>query len=252
MSFNSAVYLEKKLVDTTMFWDCDNDKFIMPEVSNGQPQLHSERSMPRDKHWSPYTYNNQLYMLYSIDPLRIMFCDRKAKCRFVQNNADNKYKFDDLRDSLRGGTPTINYAKNYYITIAHSTQFKKGTYYKRYYGINLVVLRINSESDHQIVYLSAPIQFHKKLMNSIPLVRYKFIDDPFVFPVSLVNESLDSLVIGGHINDHSSYLLRLTGIKSLMNKVMSQQISMKGPVNMLLQNLTRQFASQVSGYEFMT
>lgn len=252
ISFNSAVHISKHMVDTTMFWDFANDKFVMPLISHGQPQLQSKTSMPRDKHWSPFTHNDKFYLIYSIDPLRILYCNKSSQCRFVQNNADKHYKFDNFRDSLRGGTPTIHYSDNYYIMVAHSTLYKRNKHYTRYYSVNLVVLRINSESDHQVIYLSAPIRFHPKLMNSIPIVRHKYIDNPFLFPVSLLLESRDSVVIGGHINDHSSYLLRFTGLRELMSRIMSRKVSSTGPPNTLLHNLTRQFASDISGYEFMS
>lgn len=255
ISFNSAVYVNKKLVDTTMLWNLDTGRFIMPELTDGQPQLTStEKILPRDKHWSPYTHNGQLYMVYSLDPLRIISCDESAKCHFTQNEAGEKYKFHDLRDSLRGGTPTLHYKDEYYITLSHSTFFKKNTFYKRYYAVNLVVLKMTGKDDHRVVYLSENIKLHPDIMNSVPMVRYEYIEDPFLFPVSLLLEDSDSIIIGGHINDHSSYLFRVKGVKNLMDKIIgnSHKLRSKGPKPYLLQNLTRQFAMDETGYTFMS
>ena len=252
LSFNTAVYVDNKEVDTTMFWDWDNDKFVMPQITDGHPQLNTKKSMPRDKHWSPYTYNNTVQMIYSFDPLRIIKCDNSSSCRFTQNAAPADYKFTDLRDCLRGGTPTVHYKHDYYITVTHVTLFKPA--WKRVYTINLAVLKADGDSNHKIIYLSEPIQFDKEVMSKPPKVRPEWIADDFFFPVSMLLENDDSVILGGHINDHSSYLFRIRGVKSLMNEVIhrANELEQIGPRPGLLHQLARHYTIKQTGYTFQS
>lgn len=250
LSFNTALWVDKRQVDTTMFWDWNQDKFVMPKITDGQPQFNTKLIMPRDKHWSPYTYNNDVYMVYSFDPLRIIKCDNSSTCVFTQNAAPADYKFTDTRDCLRGGTPTLHYKQDYYITITHATLFKEA--WKRVYTINFAVLRANGDANHQIVYLSEPINFNEDIMSKPPMVRPEWINDNFFFPVSLLLEGDDSVIVGGHINDHSSYLFRIRGVKSLMNEVMlrANDIKQAGPKPGVLHELAKQYTIKQTGYTF--
>jgi len=253
LSFNSGIKINGSLFDTTFFWDYDEEQVVMPKIREGQPTLQtSHASVPRDKHWSPYTYKDQLYFIYSLDPLRILLCDRDSKCYFTRKEGGDNYEFHQVADSLRGGTPTVHYKDEFYITIAHSTMFRKDDW-KRVYTINLAVLKITNDN-HRIVFLSSPILFNETFMSSIPMVRHRYIRDDFVFPVSLLVEDADNIIIGGHVNDHSSYLFRVTGIQSLMDDVMvgSKKLSDVGPQPGKLHNLTKEFSSQLFGYTFYT
>lgn len=253
LSFHNTVFVSQKKMDTTMFWDFEEDQLVMPVLTDDQPQSSPRRFIPRDKHWSPFTWRNHLHMVYSLDPFRTLKCDARANCKFSQNTATSSYRFDDLNNCLRGGTPTVLYDKDFYISMAHTTLFRHQPEWKRYYTANLLVLRA-SESGHQVVYLSEPIEVHPMLLNSIPIVRKEFIIDPFLFPVTLLVETNDSIVVGGHINDHSSYLFRLTGLRKFMEKVMarSRQLGTSGPADGFLNNLSREFAGRKSGYRFKT
>ena len=238
-------------MDTTLFWDWDADKFVLPKIASGQPQIKRRVSMPRDKHWSPYEFNSKNYMVYSFDPLRIISCNETARCKFTQNAAPPNYQFNDLLDNVRGGTPTLQYKDNFYITITHTTLFRPK--FKRYYTFNLLVLKVEPNSKHKVVYFSEPINIHKELMTKTPMVRTTWIDDPFLFPVSLLLEDEDNIIIGGHMNDHSAYLFRVKGIKSLMNKIFAQSALLQddGPGNGVLHHLSRAFAVKQSGYTFV-
>jgi len=41
----------------------------------------------------------------------------------------------------------------------------------------------------------------------------------FIFPVGLIVETDDWLALGVHVNDHSSVILRLKGLKSVMDRI---------------------------------
>lgn len=250
LSFNAAVYFNKREVDTTMFWDWEEDRFVMPRISDGHPQLDRKVRIPRDKHWSPYTYENNSYMVYSFDPLRIIKCDNTSTCVFTQNTAPADYTFSDDRDCLRGGTPSVHYKHNYYISITHVTLFKPD--YKRVYTINLAVLRADGETNHQVVYLSEPIEFNEEVMSQPRMIRPEWIEDNFFFPVSIILEDDDNVVVGGHINDHSAYLFRIKGIKSIMDSVITRSKDLKpnGPKFGVLHQLARDYTVRKTGYTF--
>lgn len=252
LSFNAAMYWGKKEVDTTLMWDWEGDKFVMPHITDGNPQLNSKLAMPRDKHWSPFTLNDTSYMVYSFDPLRIIKCNSTSDCKFHQNAAPSDYVFQDNFDCLRGGTPTVHYKQDLYITVTHVTLFKPD--WKRVYTINLAVLKANTDREHQIIYLSEPININEDLMSKAPIIRTEWIEDNFFFPVSLLLEDEDNIIIGGHINDHSAHLFRVKGIKNIMDNVINQSASLNpaGSKNGVLHNLAREYVVSRTGYTFKT
>ena len=50
-------------------------------------------------------------------------------------------------------------------------------------------------------------------------VCFRYIQDNFFFPSSLLLETRDRAIIGGHVNDHVSVLLRLDGLEAIMRSV---------------------------------
>lgn len=256
ISFNTGVYLKSgKALDGTFMWDFLRHKTIMPEIQGGSPIMKTvaKDRMPRDKHWTPYTDGKQLKMVYNLDPLRVLTCTNNFSCYFSHFDGSDNYQFVQNKDSLRGGTPWILYKYPYYYSIGHTTLFKNPSY-DRIYTINLIVYKAHPTP--RVVYLSGPIQIHDKPMNEVPIVRYNYIRDPFFFPVSVIAEEEDSLVIGGHINDYSSVLLRLRGVKQLLSDVVNddkrQSPEMKGPPLGTLHNSTRAFASKLTGNTFFS
>lgn len=161
------------------------------------------------------------------------------------------YEFQQYKDTLRGGTPWLLHKYPYYISIGHSTLFKmEGD--DRVYTINLIVYK--ADPIPRVVYLSSPIDIHKKPMQETPIVRKSYIQDPFFFPVSLLREDEDTIAIGGHINDYSSVLLRVRGIKRVLEDVLeadqTQADTMKGPAMGTLHETSKRFATEYTGFEF--
>ena len=254
ISFNTGVYLkDSKPFDGTFFWDYLRHKTIIPSIEGGSPIRKTVKAgkMPRDKHWTPYTDKEKLKMVYNLDPLRVLSCTQNFSCKFVHFDGPQDYQFIQNRDSLRGGTPWILYRYPYYYSIGHTTLFINPSY-DRIYTINIIVYKASPVP--RVVYLSGPIQIHEKPMNDVPIVRYNYIKDPFFFPVSLIEEDEDSIVIGGHINDYSSVLLRVRGVKSLLAQVVKddqlQPQNMTGPPLGTLHSSTKGFATKVTKREF--
>lgn len=171
---------------------------------------------------------------------------------------EETYTFKDARDGLRGGTPFVLYRYPYYISIAHGTYFRRCPEKtsrcngRRYYSTHLILMTI--EPDFKILYVSGNIPF-PEVSFQVPLVRYRFIENSFFFPVGLILENVDSLVVGGHINDHSSVLYRISNISSAISSAIEASqadINKPGPVPGILQNYTRMMAVKSSGFSLQS
>ncbi|XP_067948300.1 uncharacterized protein [Watersipora subatra] len=254
VSFNTGVYLKNgKALDGTFVWDYLRHKTIMPSIKGGSPIMKTVEPdrMPRDKHWTPYMERGQLHMVYNLDPLRVLSCTKNFSCYFSHFEGPKGYRFVQGKDSLRGGTPWILYKYPYYYSIGHTTLFKNPSN-DRIYTINIIIYRAHPVP--RVVYVSGPLQINETPMNDVPIVRYNYIKDPFFFPVSIIQEDGDSLVIGGHINDYSSVLIRVRGIKRLMSEVIGHDeekpVNMRGPPLGTLHRSTKEFASKLTKNQF--
>ncbi|CAH1791579.1 unnamed protein product [Owenia fusiformis] len=250
MTFNTGyVSSLNKMRDFSFIWDMESNVLIRPRIKGPKPQ-----SQTRDKHWIPFIKNNKLYFVHGFDPLRILKCQLGADacdCHFVMLRGNLSAIFSNVKTPLRGGTPMEKYKGSYYISIMHATLFKKATGL-RFYTFNLVVFCTTPKP--RIVYVSGPIEVNPDLLKRYPIVRHWYIEEPFVFPVGLLLEGKDSVIIGGHINDHSSVLLRLTGLQAIMKTVISiDQENFKpkrGPPDFTVQAYVKDAATKYSGIQF--
>ena len=107
---------------------------------------------------------------------------------------------------------------------------------------------------YRIVYVSNPLTVHPDLINSYPIVRRQVIKDGYFYPTTLLLESEDSFVVGGHINDHSSVLLRFTGLRELMTQVMTpdrRRHVTRGPRAGVIQKHVHDTVENVTGLQFV-
>ena len=94
------------------------------------------------------------------------------------------------------------YKYPYYISVAHGTYFRdcpekeSRCNGRRYYTTYLILMTI--EPQFKILYVSGNIPFPEVTFN-VPLVRYRFIESSFFFPVGLIleNEISEDIVILG-------------------------------------------------------
>lgn len=249
ITFNAAMaFGYDKLLDFTIMWDMDDNAPIIPKIKGGSPMINATEKgdMPRDKHWMACIRNNQLYFVHNFDPLRVLKCTVKGYCEFIPMHYQDNFVFKDIVSHLRGGTPFEQYEDDYYISIAHSTMFKVSNNH-RFYTAHLVVMNMNP---YRVVFVSDDLQVHPQIYKEAPMVRPAWIEDGFIFPVSLIIEDTDSIVIGVHVNDFSSVLLRLRGVGKLLRKVIDldkKQKPISGPpvgyihkhVHESMQNITR-------------
>ena len=197
-------------------WDHQEERHFIPGF---QKKMLLKKETIFEKNWIPLVVNNELYVIRHLDPLQIMKCRMYENCKFVKNNTDAlNFEMDDLNNPLRGGTTFELYKYPYYIGIGHTTYFNGPK--KRFYKPHLMVLCVNP---FQIVYVSDPLQIHPDLYKPyLGPQLWKVIQGNFIFPLGLMAETDDSLVIGVHINDRASMLLRLEGIKPILDSVIEK------------------------------
>lgn len=221
-SFNAAMAFKQQwYMDFTVLWDMETNMPIIPKIRGGSPMVAaaSKDEMPRDKHWMSLIDRGQLYFVHNLDPLRVMRCSLDGACEFIHDETKRDgLNFADHVSHLRGGTPFELYEYPYYVGIAHSTMYKSSNH-RRFYTAHMVVIRVNP---YRIVYVSNDIRIHPQIYETTPMVRARYIEDGFIFPVGLILENRDSLAIGVHVNDHSSVVIRVRGLTPLMDKVMDQ------------------------------
>ena len=219
ISFNAAMSIaQKQSVDFTTLWDYQQNIPIFPHIKGGSPMLNSsdKDGVLRDKHWMALIQNDELYFVHNLDPLRILKCNLVGYCEFIHTETNSEgFVFDHHKSHLRGGTPFELYEYPYYISVAHSTMYKQVNHH-RYYASHIVVLCVKP---YRVVYVGDALQIHPDIYKDAPIVRTRWIDDGFIFPVGLLLETEDWMTIGVHVNDFSSVLIRFKGIKRLMTSV---------------------------------
>ena len=124
---------------------------------------------------------------------------------------------------LRGGTPFELYEYPYYISVAHSTLYKERTH-RVFYSAHIVVICVEP---YRVVYVSNRLEPHPQIFLDIPVIKTHTIDEGYFYPTSLLLEDSDTVVIGGHVSDHHSVLLRMRGVETLMRKVIEQDRNTK-------------------------
>lgn len=217
VSFNTAVHFGKnELIDFTFFFDYEKSLPIIPQIFGDTPMkaITPKGEVPRDKHWMPFVKNNQLYFVHCLDPLRVMKCRIPSGfCEFIyKQDTKQAFTFHRHTSPLRGGTPLELYEYPYYVGIVHSTLYKLRNH-KRYYSSHVLLFDVEK---YRIAYLSDRIYVDKDVLDRVKMVR-PYMEDSFIFPVSLILESKDSWIIGAHINDRDSVLLRMRGMKSVID-----------------------------------
>jgi hypothetical protein len=228
ITFNAAMaYGVQKHMDYTVIWDYEQGIPIIPKIEGGSPMFNAtpKDDMPRDKHWMALIQHDELYFVHNLDPLRVMHCTLQGYCKFIHNELDKKngFIFEDHISHLRGGTPFELYEWPYYISVAHATMYKKSNNH-RYYTTHLVVLCVRP---YRIVFVSNDIKIHPLVYETIPIVRWKYIDDGFIFPVGLLIEDKDTMTLGVHVSDYSSVLIRVKGLQRLMTQAIAKDLKDK-------------------------
>ncbi len=183
-----------------------NNKIPMNITINGSKERGSQ------KNWMAITLNNNLLFVYSLDPLILIKCTLDGSCfNIMENNFMVNIRTDKF--VLRGGSPFQMYNKEYYVGVAHS-MMKIG--HKWRYESHIVVIHVNP---FRFVYLSSPLLFSNLIFKHMLILPKA--ETHIFYPVGLLVESDDSIVITGHINDKECIILRLRGMQKLMNQLIN-------------------------------
>ena len=196
-----------------IIWDFQTNT---PHVPSFEKDIIWNGKKTFEKNWCPLVINNTLYIVRNLDPLHILKCDNLDHCMFYRNDTDPlTFKMDDGKSPLRGGTGFVEYQYPYYIAIAHTTNFRKRS---RFYRAHMLLLCV--EPDFRVVYIGDAIQIHSKVYPIFSGPKFwSAVEDNFTFPVGLVLESKDSLLLGAHVNDQGSGLFRIRGFQQLLQEV---------------------------------
>lgn len=250
-TFNAAMsHKYDSFFDDTVMWDLEKNLPVLPKIQGGSPMLNTTSAIHRDKHWMPFEDHGKLYFVYNLDPFRILHCTVRGECQFHYQEMDqNGFIFDNSFSHLRGGTPFQLWRWPYYIGVAHTTLHKERTYH-RMYTAHIVVLCVQP---YKIVYVSNDLKIHPTLYLKAPMVRPQYIDDGFIFPVSLILESKDAAALGVHINDFSSVVLRIRGLRAVMESVIKSNEKSKeqrGPPAGYLQTHIHDVMENITGIRY--
>ena len=132
ISFNAAMaFAKNNIMDYTVLWNINKSLPIIPEIQGGTPMVNAteKNDMPRDKHWMPLIIKDQLYFVHNLDPFRVLTCSLEGKCKWAYKEEGHRgFIFSDGHSHLRGGTPFELYRHPYYISIAHTTMYKKSSF----------------------------------------------------------------------------------------------------------------------------
>lgn len=191
----------------------DLDRHIKKKITLNS-QLHRT-----EINWIPLDVNGQLYFTYSLDPLRVMKCNRStAACEYVfEQKGTTRNPFIYSSDHLRGGSPWILYKYPYYISVGHNVVVTKSPDINySLYNANIIVMSVEP---WKIVYVSKNIEFDSRWLNNTKVVRNHTILRSFFYPSGAILKNNDVLDVSGHVNDAAGHIIRIRGIQKLMDKV---------------------------------
>ena len=174
-----------------------------------------------DKNWMPVILNDTLYLVQNLDPMLVMKCSVEGGCQYIYT-ADFNYVMNKGHDALRGGTPFVPYRSHYHIALVHC-RYRLWKYRINFYTAHLVLLDVNM---FRIVFISGHIQIHHRIYQGRS--RPGSITTSFYFPTGLLLENPDSLLVFAHVNDHSSCLFRLRGVRQAVDKAIQLYTHARG------------------------
>ncbi len=163
-----------------------------------------------EKNWSPFTYNRDIYFIYSVEPHIILMLNEET--RKVEKAFESSSQLNWDYGELRGGTPAI-FVSEYdaYLTFAHSSKIIDGsmTYFMTAY-------LFEKDPPFKIIALATnPIGF-PGIYSEAPRYENKRV----LFPCGVVDEK-DSFLLAAGYNDFQTILIRIgkTDLKKILAAV---------------------------------
>ena len=209
--FHVAVYLEqvgKRATIKPIMWDLEKNLPRIPDLRNN-PMQKSSSNYLFDKNWMPLEHNNQLFFVQTLDPSLIISCTLDAVCNYTENMSNVKRPYG-WTTALRGGSQFQMWRYPYHIGAVHSYLIDGE---KRVYRMHLIILSVQN---FLIVFTTHILYVNDSIFKRISFKPNTAFKSDFFYPVSLLVESKDSLLVAGHINDYRSLLVRIRGIKDMI------------------------------------
>jgi hypothetical protein len=179
-----------------------------------------------EKNWGSFNYKNKLYMLYDINPLKIMEVDKDFKCKLVCNIEDKILKkidqsYPDLGFHLRNSTNLVKLSGSKYLGLGHAVLDYKGQtdinkllipslkkssyskidkeYFKHFFKLYTGFFYVLDMDKKDIVSLSPFFQ----------LPNFESKQELIFFPCSIFIDKKDFVNISYSVGDNRSYFVKL-------------------------------------------
>jgi hypothetical protein len=179
-----------------------------------------------EKNWGSFNYKNKLYMLYDVNPLKIMEVDKDFKCKLVCNIEDKILKkidqsYPDLGFHLRNSTNLVKLSGSKYLGLGHAvldykgqtdinkllipslkkSSYSKGDkeYFKHFFKLYTGFFYVLDMDKKDIVSLSPFFQ----------LPNFESKQELIFFPCSIFIDKKDFVNISYSVGDNRSYFVKL-------------------------------------------
>lgn len=170
-------------------------------TSPGEKQMDKDR---REKNWTPFDRNGELWVHYQFSPQHIIHQLDKTNGNVIQTithktPAPVLTKEKQIFGSIRGGTPAIPLNSKYNISIFHG--HKK--YFGRNYAYYTAGILLFERTSGKIVYCSDVLIRPSAFPNLVPRPSQSAV----VFPAGLTNDG-EFLTVSAGVNDFDNFVYK--------------------------------------------
>lgn len=246
--FGKNLYL-----DYTFFYNLDLKVSTTPLVNGQIPLLRGKTKtsfVMRDKHWTPLIVRDKhAFFVRYYDPLQVLACELPSgKCHIAfPRGPEIDQNYNDFTHCVRGGTQFLHLDGDYYWSFVHVTLFPfvpGVSDHTRLYTTNFLILHINP---FRVVFISDPVRFSETIFSETDARNYTRFRH-FVWPNAMINDGTDGILLGVHVDDTFSAIVRVAGFKNLLlsavKKDQNDNSSRKGPKQGQLHEQARQLAKK--------
>lgn len=144
-----------------------------------------------EKNWAPLVKKDNLYFVYTIDPLIVLSYDLNANgsCTIhydesAKTSSTEKFSTSGLR--IRGGSNFVHHSSHYFISSGHSYEWIKAL--GRDKSIHLSHLIVIDTLDWKVVYISKPIAYEYSQYSHSPLLTLRNNTAQFLRPTAFLRK----------------------------------------------------------------
>lgn len=199
--------------ESEFIWNV-REREVIPIKLHGRllsDRMCAKAKRPHDKNWSPLVHSGRVFFVRFFEPLQVLECHFPSGDCSVVHGPEN---FDGPATQMRGGTPFVQLQGNYYWSLTHRAFHETASSPVRSYYMYLVVLRV---FPFRVVFVSDHIKVDPAVLRT--KFRPWWTQQNFAFPTSLFSIDHDSAIVGLHVNDFHSYLMKITGLQQLFKIV---------------------------------